>query len=99
MAATQAAAAARRGGQRSRPGQAGRSAHARPTSPPHQADRATGTRAAGTHTSVARHVRRPVPRWADEGACTTVEHPVERARQHRMLIEFLTTGRGIAFPE
>jgi hypothetical protein len=28
-----------------------------------------------------------------------VEHPVERARQHRLLIEFLTTGRGIAFHE
>lgn len=52
-----------------------------------------------THTIFATHFRRPLPRWADEGACTTVEHPVERARQHRMLIEFLTTGRGIAFPE
>jgi hypothetical protein len=52
-----------------------------------------------THTIFASHFRRPLPRWADEGACTTVEHPVERARQHRMLIEFLTTGRGIAFPD
>ena len=52
-----------------------------------------------THTIFASHFRRPLPRWADEGACTTVEHPVERARQHRLLIEFLTTGRGIAFPE
>jgi len=52
-----------------------------------------------THTVFASHFRRPLPRWADEGACTTVEHPVERARQHKMLIEFLTTGRGIAFPE
>ena len=52
-----------------------------------------------THTIFATHFRRPLPRWADEGACTTVEHPVERARQHRMLIEFLTTGRGIAFPQ
>jgi hypothetical protein len=52
-----------------------------------------------THTIFASHFRRPLPRWADEGACTTVEDPVERARQHRMLIEFLTTGRGIAFPE
>jgi hypothetical protein len=52
-----------------------------------------------THTVFASHFRQPLPRWADEGACTTVEHPVERARQHRMLIEFLTTGRGIAFPE
>jgi hypothetical protein len=52
-----------------------------------------------THTVFASHFRQPLPRWADEGACTTVEHPVERARQHRMLIEFLSTGRGIAFPE
>ena len=52
-----------------------------------------------THTIFASHFRQPLPRWADEGACTTVEHPVERARQHRMLIEFLTTGRGIAFPD
>ena len=52
-----------------------------------------------THTIFASHFRRPLPRWADEGACTTVEHPVERARQHRLLVEFLTTGRGIAFPE
>ena len=52
-----------------------------------------------THTIFASHFRQPLPRWADEGACTTVEHPVERARQHRMLIEFLRTGRGISFPE
>jgi hypothetical protein len=52
-----------------------------------------------THTIFATHFRQPLPRWADEGACTTVEHPVERARQHRLLIEFLTTGRGISFPE
>lgn len=50
-----------------------------------------------THTVFATHFRRPLPRWADEGACTTVEHPIERARQHRLLIEFLSTGRGIAF--
>ena len=52
-----------------------------------------------THTIFATHFRQPLPRWADEGACTTVEHPVERARQHRLLVEFLSTGRGIAFPE
>jgi hypothetical protein len=52
-----------------------------------------------THTIFASHFRRPLPRWADEGGCTTVEHPLERARQHRLLIEFLRTGRGIAFPE
>jgi hypothetical protein len=52
-----------------------------------------------THTIFATHFRQPLPRWADEGACTTVEHPVERARQHRLLVEFLSTGRGIAFPD
>jgi hypothetical protein len=50
-----------------------------------------------THTIFATHFGRPLPRWADEGACTTVEHESERGKQDRMLITFLTTGRGIAF--
>lgn len=50
-----------------------------------------------THTIFASHFREPLPRWADEGACTTVEHASERAKQHQMLIEFLKTRRGIAF--
>lgn len=50
-----------------------------------------------THTIFATHFGRPLPRWADEGACTTVEHDVEKQRQHKMLYTFLTTGRGIAF--
>ena len=50
-----------------------------------------------THTIFATHFRQPLPRWADEGACTTVEHPSEIAKQDRMLIEFLTTRRGIPF--
>jgi len=50
-----------------------------------------------THTIFASHFRQPLPRWADEGACTTVEHQSERAKQQRMLIQFLRTGRGIAF--
>lgn len=49
------------------------------------------------HTIFATHFGRPLPRWADEGACTTVEAASERAKQDRMLIEFLTTRRGIAF--
>lgn len=52
-----------------------------------------------THTIFASHFRRPLPRWADEGACTTVEHPSERGKQERMLIDFLHTGRGIAFSQ
>ena len=50
-----------------------------------------------THTIFASHFRQPLPRWADEGACTTVEHRSEIAKQERMLIEFLKTGRGIPF--
>lgn len=50
-----------------------------------------------THTIFATHFGCPLPRWADEGACTTVEHEVERTKQHNLLYEFLTTGRGIAF--
>lgn len=50
-----------------------------------------------THTVFATHFGQPVPRWADEGACTTVEHSSERAKQHQLLLQFLTTNRGIPF--
>ncbi len=50
-----------------------------------------------THTIFASHFRQPLPRWADEGACTTVEHASEIGKQERMLIRFLKTGRGIPF--
>ncbi len=50
-----------------------------------------------THTIFATHFRQPLPRWADEGACTTVEHYSEKAKQQTMLIDFLRTGRGIPF--
>ncbi|MGD9634610.1 MAG: hypothetical protein AB7G28_17850 [Pirellulales bacterium] len=50
-----------------------------------------------THTIFASYFRQPLPRWADEGACTTVEHRSEIAKQERMLIDFLKTGRGIPF--
>lgn len=50
-----------------------------------------------THTIFASHFGQPLPRWADEGACTVVEHLSERRKNHRMLIEFLTTKRGIPF--
>ncbi len=50
-----------------------------------------------THTVFATHFRRPLPRWADEGSCTTVEHPSEKMKQQTMLIEFLRTNRGIPF--
>ena len=50
-----------------------------------------------THTIFATHFGRPLPRWADEGACTTVEHVSERNKNHQMLLQFLTTSRGIPF--
>lgn len=49
------------------------------------------------HTIFATHFRRPLPRWADEGACTTVEHHTERNKYNRQLVTFLRTDRGIAF--
>lgn len=50
-----------------------------------------------THTIFASHFRQPLPRWADEGACTTVEHVSEKKKQEQFLIQFLKTGRGIPF--
>jgi hypothetical protein len=50
-----------------------------------------------THMIFATHFGRPLPRWADEGACTTVEHISEKSKQQHLLITFLTSGRGIAF--
>ncbi len=52
-----------------------------------------------THTIFACHFRQPLPRWADEGACTTVEHHSEISKQENMLIEFLQTRRGIPFSQ
>ena len=52
-----------------------------------------------THTIFASYFGRPLPRWADEGACTTVEHESERAKNHEMLYRFLKArpSRGIPF--
>lgn len=52
-----------------------------------------------THTIFASYYRQPMPRWADEGACTTVEHESERSKQHKLLEEFLRTERGIPFSQ
>jgi hypothetical protein len=49
------------------------------------------------HTVFATHFGCPLPRWADEGACTTIEHPSEKSKYHQSLIEALTSGRGIPF--
>ena len=50
-----------------------------------------------THMIFASHFRCPLPRWADEGGATSVEHAAELAKHHKMLTQFLRTGRGIAF--
>ncbi len=53
-----------------------------------------------THTVLATHfapLNKTVPRWADEGACTTVEHGSERSKHDQFLIRFLSSGRGIPF--
>ncbi|MCA9134596.1 MAG: hypothetical protein KDA45_15620, partial [Planctomycetales bacterium] len=53
-----------------------------------------------THTIFATHfspLGKYVPRWADEGACTTVEHEAEKRKHQHYLHEFLRTGRGLAF--
>jgi hypothetical protein len=49
-----------------------------------------------THTILATHFGRPLPRWADEGICTTVEHASERRKHEIKLREFLRSRRGIA---
>jgi hypothetical protein len=53
-----------------------------------------------THTIIASHfapLGKPVPRWADEGMCTTVEHDAERRKHDEMLVRFLRQGKGIPF--
>ena len=49
-----------------------------------------------THTILATHFGRPLPRWADEGICTTVEHSAERKKHEAKLQQFLRSRRGIA---
>lgn len=49
-----------------------------------------------THTVLATYFGRPLPRWADEGICTTVEHVSERSKHEAKLREFLSSRRGIA---
>ena len=56
-----------------------------------------------SHTILATHFAkyaqqgRFLPRWADEGACTTVEADVEKKKHRHFLNQFLRTGRGLAF--
>lgn len=48
-----------------------------------------------SHTVFACYFRRPLPRWADEGAATLVEHESERKRQHLTLKQVFNTSRRI----
>ena len=50
-----------------------------------------------THMIFASYFRHPLPRWADEGGATSMEHVSEKQKHREMLIRFLQTGRGIAF--
>lgn len=53
-----------------------------------------------THCVLATHfaaLGKPLPRWADEGACTTVEHNSERTKHDKALIQFLVEGRCFPF--
>jgi hypothetical protein len=50
-----------------------------------------------THMIFASHLRCPVPRWADEGGATSVEHFSEKDKHNRMLVQFLRSERGIPF--
>lgn len=53
-----------------------------------------------THTVFATHfasLDKHLPRWADEGACSTVEFVGERQKHDHFLIQFLHEGRGLPF--
>ncbi|MFN7732346.1 MAG: hypothetical protein ACK5OB_10610 [Pirellula sp.] len=53
-----------------------------------------------THCVLATHfavLGKPLPRWADEGACTTVEHNSERTKHDKALIQFMVEGRCFPF--
>ena len=48
-----------------------------------------------SHTILACHFRRPLPRWADEGAATLIEHESERRRQALLLKQVWSTSQRI----
>lgn len=48
-----------------------------------------------SHTIFACYFRRPLPRWADEGAATLIEHESERRRQVMTVRQVLNTSRRI----
>ncbi|MDA7950647.1 MAG: hypothetical protein MPJ24_04080 [Pirellulaceae bacterium] len=47
------------------------------------------------HTVFATHFRQKLPRWADEGACTSIEDLSERTKHHKLLLRNLTSNKGI----
>jgi hypothetical protein len=47
------------------------------------------------HTIFACHFRRPLPRWADEGAATIVEHESEKKRQRLLNEQVMGTNKRI----
>lgn len=47
------------------------------------------------HTIFACHFRRPLPRWADEGAATIVEHESEKQRQRLLNRQVMGTNKRI----
>jgi hypothetical protein len=49
-----------------------------------------------SHTIFACHFRRPLPRWADEGAATLAEHESERRRQELTVMQVIKTPKRIA---
>ena len=49
-----------------------------------------------SHTIFASYFRRPLPRWADEGAATLVEHSSEKTRQTLLLKQVWKTKRRIS---
>lgn len=51
------------------------------------------------HTIFATHFRRPLPRWADEGAASLCEHESERMRQVALLNEVIMNKERIPLPE
>jgi hypothetical protein len=52
-----------------------------------------------THAVFATYFHRPLPRWADEGASTIVEHEVQRAQQERHVTEMLLSGSALSVAE
>ena len=51
-----------------------------------------------THMILASHLRKPIPRWLDEGMATSVECKSEKANYRRMLRHFLQANVQRCFP-